>query len=49
MKYQGAMSREMVPVFGTNNKDDVIKLIRNNPDIMLHESQDAVSRIFRDM
>lgn len=37
MKYQGALDRMMVPVFGKNQKENIIKLIRTTPVLMTAE------------
>ena len=37
MRYQGVLRREMIPVFGLNKKDEVIKLIRTTIDLSIHE------------
>jgi len=50
MKYQGVLSFEMVPIFGLNNKERVIELLKNDRVSTLYEaSRGRISDIERSM
>lgn len=37
MRYQGVLKTYMVPLFGLNNKDKIIELIKNTPALLIDE------------